>query len=55
MIYGEKRDYKKIDIYVNNTYVASTTWSKTLEEAKKIYIEKYNIDEKLQKVVCEFA
>jgi hypothetical protein len=32
--YGDKRDYRKIDIYVDGKYVATTTWSKTLREAK---------------------
>lgn len=35
--YGDKRDYKKIDIYVNGKYDGSTNWAKTCKEA----IEKY--------------
>ena len=26
MTYGDKRDYPKIDLYVDHTYVCSTTW-----------------------------
>ena len=33
MAYGDKRDYPKIDLYVNGIYRASTTWSKTITEA----------------------
>lgn len=39
MAYGDKRDYRKIDIYRKGTkvtppkYIASTTWSKTCREA----------------------
>lgn len=37
--YGSKRDYPKIDIYVNGKYVASTTWSATCKEARTRYLE----------------
>ena len=33
MAYGDKRDYPKIDIYVNEGYVCSTTWARTCYEA----------------------
>lgn len=32
--YGEKRDYRKIDLILDGVYVATTTWSKNLREAK---------------------
>lgn len=32
--YGDKRDYRKIDVYHNGKYAHSTTWSKNLKEAK---------------------
>lgn len=33
MAYGDKRDYRKIDIYRNGSYCCSTTWSRTCREA----------------------
>lgn len=41
--YGDKRDYRKIDILTYNTfnekwvYVGTTTWSRTLKEAKEMH------------------
>lgn len=41
MAYGDKRDYRKIDIYtVQGRYLCSTTWARTLKEAKQRYAEK---------------
>ena len=37
-IHGDKRDYPKIDIYVNGQYACSTTWAKTLKEAIQKYM-----------------
>lgn len=37
--YGDKRDYRKIDIYVNNVYTGTTTWAKSLKIAKEEYIK----------------
>lgn len=39
MAYGDKRDYPKIDLYVNGIYRASTTWAKTCKEAVARYEE----------------
>lgn len=39
MKYGDKRDYKKIDIFVDNEYVCSTTWCETCKDAIKHYKE----------------
>lgn len=39
--YGNKRDYRKIDIYVNGSYVCSTTWAKSCREAVAKYIEQH--------------
>ena len=39
MKYGDKRDYPKIDIYVNRIYRCSTTWAKTCKEAVAKFIE----------------
>lgn len=33
--YGDKRDYKKIDVYHNGKYKHSTNWAKSLKEAKE--------------------
>lgn len=52
--YGDKRDYKKIDIYVKGKYVSSTTWSKTLKQAKEKFLEK-NKDIKLEDVDTVFS
>jgi hypothetical protein len=38
MKYGDKRDYPKIDIYVDGKYVGSTTWSNSCREAKEKYL-----------------
>jgi len=35
-----KRDYPKVDIFVNGVYKASTTWSRTLEIARLAYAQK---------------
>ena len=37
MAYGDKRDYKKIDIYhrVSGAYLASTNMARTLKEARE--------------------
>ena len=43
--YGEKRDYRKIDLYVQvgesdgYRYVGTTTWAPTCREAKARFIE----------------
>lgn len=39
MAYGNKRDYRAIRIYVSGKYVGTTTWSKSLKEAKDRYHE----------------
>lgn len=37
MAYGDKRDYKKIDIFLrfSGTYLFSTTWAKNLKVARE--------------------
>jgi len=35
------KEYRKIDIYVNGKYVASTKWAKSLKEAKTKFIKQY--------------
>lgn len=44
--YGDKRDYPKIDIYLNGKYVCSTTWSKTLKDAVRVYADKNKLSTK---------
>jgi len=39
MNYGDKRDYKKIDILWYGKYECSTTWFKTCKEAKQAWIK----------------
>jgi len=44
--YGDKRDYKKIDIFVKGKngefdYISSTTWAKNKKEAKDKFLSKY--------------
>jgi molecular chaperone GrpE (heat shock protein) len=36
--YGDKRDYPKIEIFVDGDYKATTTWAKNLAEAKEHYL-----------------
>lgn len=49
MVYGEKRDYKKIEIFVLNSatgnydYRATTTWSPTLKDAKERWAKEWDI------------
>lgn len=38
--YDDKKDYRKIDIFVDGEYECSTTWAKSLLEAKDKYLEK---------------
>ena len=42
MKYGDKRDFPKIDIYLNGQYIATTTWSRTCKEAKGHFIAQHN-------------
>ena len=39
--YGDKTNYPKIDIYVDNKYECSTTWAKSCKEAKEKFIDKH--------------
>jgi hypothetical protein len=52
--YGDNRDNKKIEIFVNGKYEATTTWAKTCQEAKQKYLEK-NKDVDPSSVKCSFA
>ena len=37
--YGDKRDYRKIDLFYDGTYICSTTWARTCREAKAVLLE----------------
>jgi hypothetical protein len=37
MAYGDKRDYPKIEIFVDGLYRATTSWAKTCREAVEHY------------------
>lgn len=51
MKYGDKRNYPKIDIYIQGKYIATTTWAKTCREALERYIEKRGFSEGIK---CRF-
>ena len=38
-VYGDRRDYGKIDIYVSGKYRCTTTWASSLTDAKARYLE----------------
>jgi hypothetical protein len=44
MAYGDKRDYNKIDIYVDGQYEFSTTWARNIVEARLKASEKLGVD-----------
>jgi hypothetical protein len=44
MAYGDKRDYKKIDIYINGKYWRSTNWARNLKVAKNKAVELNGFD-----------
>jgi len=53
MKYGNKRNYKKIDIFLKDlkgfyTYEISTNWSKTCKEAKSRFLKRHNYLDKTQ-------
>lgn len=55
MSYGDKRNYTKIDIYYDGKYVGSTTWSKTLKEAKtRYYTTNWKQSLVAQRIKCKF-
>ncbi len=46
MTYGDKRDYRKIDLHVYTgtmwQYAASTTWARTCNEAKEQWLKQHS-------------
>jgi hypothetical protein len=56
IVYGDKRDYRRIEIYVNGEYKGTTTWSKTCKEAIDRYIlQNVETDIERDKVRAYFA
>lgn len=51
--YGEKRDYPAIRIYHDGEYRGTTTWSRTLKEAREVYAKKAL--QAIEDVTAEFA
>lgn len=47
MTYGDKRDFRKIDIFIGAygkwRYAASTTWARTCKEARERYANKHGM------------
>ena len=39
--YGDKRDYPKIELYYSGVYKGTTTWARTVREAKEKFIERH--------------
>ena len=38
-IYGDRRDFGRIDVYVGGKYRCTTTWASSLKEAKDRFLE----------------
>jgi hypothetical protein len=61
--YGDKRDYRKIDIFNRHyhgkksyfAYAGSTTWSATCKEAKQRFYESRYPNVGLADIRCRFA
>ncbi len=53
--YGDKRDYPKIDLYINGVYWRSTTWAKTCKEAKERRINSDSIGLRGKLITARFA
>ena len=51
--YGQKRDYRKIDLYLSGEYICtkyicSTTWARTLTEAREaLRLERQGLEGKI--------
>lgn len=37
--YGQKRDYRKIDLFLRGEYIGTTTWARTLTEAREAFLQ----------------
>jgi hypothetical protein len=51
--YGDKRNFPKIEIFVDGEYKATTTWAKTCKEAKEKFLEQ-NPNISASQVKCSF-
>lgn len=49
--YGDKKDYPKIDIYLNGVYTSSTTWARNIKEA----INRYKLTNGCQFSFCDLS
>lgn len=56
MTYGNKRDYRKIDLFVNGRYYASTTWARTCKEAVEMFRKSHvNYLNSIDKLTAKFS
>jgi hypothetical protein len=39
--YGEKRDYRPIELYHDGRYIGTTTWAISLKQAKEQLLKRY--------------
>jgi hypothetical protein len=53
-MYGDKRNYRKIDIYINGRYDSSTTWAKTLDEAIEQAKKRAGLYEKVESLKARY-
>ncbi len=53
-IYGDRRDFGRIDVYVNGKYRCTTTWAINLKEAKDRFLEAHP-EEVPETVEVEYA
>jgi len=37
--YGQKRNYRKIDLFLHGEYICTTTWARTLTEAREAFLQ----------------
>lgn len=50
---GDIRNWRKIDLYVNGRYYGTTTWSRTLREAKARLFQQGGVH--IDAIVASFA
>lgn len=56
LTYGDKRDYRKIDIFINGRYEASTTWARTCKEAVEMFRKSHgNYLNSIDKLTAKFS
>lgn len=62
MAYGDKRDFRKIDIYATDSFgnlpwrfVSSTTWARTCKEAAQHWEESHSGEFHAIRVKAQFA